>query len=908
MADRRVKLILEAQTDQFQRGIDGAKQSVEGLKNSTEQVSKSGGTKDIGREWTRVSRTMQGDMRTVGTGFAAVGGSILGVYGSLVSTGIEYNTLQQVAGRSLETVMGSASAAADQMERLHEFADTSPFSRQTWIHAQMQLSAFGMEAGRIVPTLDAIQNAVAAIGGGDAEIMRIVDILGTVQGQGRITATELNRLGSMGIDAAEMIGAAMGVSGDEIRTQITAGALDAETAIEALTTGMMMRFDGAAEGMRDTMTGAWDRIKAAWRDLGSILAAPLVDPEGGGSLVWLTNAAADAIRALEGLPDPVLQSVGAMSGIAGVAMAGYGAMMLLVPQVVAFRDAKARLAAEMPKTSTAMRRLGTAATIAAAGFVALSVLDSVWDSFMRIGPRDIDEITRSLEGFERTGSYAGGVQHFGDALNALDETGNKVKANAPGWASTLMTAFNPAGGVDFALTQSLAEELEATDAALSGMLAAGNFDAVAANVENMAQQFIEADRPLSKMRTDFPELDAELAKVGISFDEMLVAVGASKGVYDEANGTYKNTEITLSQLASRMTGIDEAALDAADGSVELAAALEEVGLSADGTISSLETFLDLLYQAGLLTMSARDAQSAYESQLDATKASIDELNDEASEMGRILNDNKTDFDLTTEAGRLAQDQFHGVARSGMDLTQALAENGATQDEVQGALRRTYDDLIRAGQGMGMTKVDAEALTREILQIPDEQTIDTWLESTAEDQVKSLQRELDRVDGRRTTSSHTHTIHQNTVRSMTNRGIDPNLNNVMMATGGAVIGPGTGTSDDIAAWLSNGEHVLTARDVQAMGGQRGVYNFRETLHNPRPPAREMMPAYSVGGAVPRAGGGGVATGQSSPAGFTGNLYLSTGEFVGIIRGAMKDPGVVQATSEGLASHEFDRRRA
>lgn len=58
-----------------------------------------------------------------------------------------------------------------------------------------------------------------------------------------------------------------------------------------------------------------------------------------------------------------------------------------------------------------------------------------------------------------------------------------------------------------------------------------------------------------------------------------------------------------------------------------------------------------------------------------------------------------------------------------------------------------------------------------------------------------------------------------------------------ATGGAAMGPGGPMADKIPAWLSNGEHVLTARDVAAMGGQGGVYAFRNALHR------------STGGAVP-----------------------------------------------------------
>lgn len=54
-----------------------------------------------------------------------------------------------------------------------------------------------------------------------------------------------------------------------------------------------------------------------------------------------------------------------------------------------------------------------------------------------------------------------------------------------------------------------------------------------------------------------------------------------------------------------------------------------------------------------------------------------------------------------------------------------------------------------------------------------------------------------------------------------------------ATGGAIRGPGTGTSDDILSWLSNGEHVLTAADVDALGGQGGVYALRSLVKSGEP---------------------------------------------------------------------------
>ena len=54
-----------------------------------------------------------------------------------------------------------------------------------------------------------------------------------------------------------------------------------------------------------------------------------------------------------------------------------------------------------------------------------------------------------------------------------------------------------------------------------------------------------------------------------------------------------------------------------------------------------------------------------------------------------------------------------------------------------------------------------------------------------------------------------------------------------ATGGRISGPGTGTSDDVLMWGSNGEHMLTAREVQRFGGHGHVYAMRQMVEFGRP---------------------------------------------------------------------------
>ena len=62
-----------------------------------------------------------------------------------------------------------------------------------------------------------------------------------------------------------------------------------------------------------------------------------------------------------------------------------------------------------------------------------------------------------------------------------------------------------------------------------------------------------------------------------------------------------------------------------------------------------------------------------------------------------------------------------------------------------------------------------------------------------------------------------------------------------ATGGAIYGPGTGTSDSILARLSTGEHVWTAREVQRVGGQAAMYRLRALAR-----AGLLTPGFREGG--------------------------------------------------------------
>src|SRR5699024_6260851 len=354
--ERSIVVRLRAEVSDFQNQMGQASRSLSDFEKGQQKLG-GAATTTMGRlvqsakineqQWTNVGRTPT----ATGAGMAAIGGAAL-------KTGIDYNNLRQTATKSLESVTGSTEAAAAQMRRLDDYGQNSWLMRDVLVRAQQNMSGFGIETGKVVPYMDALAEAVAGTTGSQQNFEELAQVMGKIQSQGKITARELNEFGLRGIDAAQLIGDAMGKTADQIRSEITAGTLDAETALDALAEGMSTKFEGSSDRMRDTFQGAVDNLKGAWRDLAADMAKPLVDPEGGGALVGLTNTLADFLNSLQALPGPVKGAIGVIGGLTTAATVGAGAFALLLPKYVQFKDSLSQLTQIHPQLGAFTSALG----------------------------------------------------------------------------------------------------------------------------------------------------------------------------------------------------------------------------------------------------------------------------------------------------------------------------------------------------------------------------------------------------------------------------------------------------------------------------------------------------------------------------------------------------------------------
>lgn len=394
MADRSITVRLRAEVNDFKREMERGAQSLDALIKKSGDAAGAANT-TMGRIAQSV-RHQSDAWSTVSRNAGAAGAATLGVGAMVAKTGIAYNTLQQTSRAALGTILGGAQKANAQMEQLDAFARTSPFSKQVFIQAQQQMLAFGIESQKVIPYLSAINDAVAASGGNSQMLGEVAFVIAQIGAAGKITATDLMQLGQRGINAAELIGSKMGMTGAEVRASITKGSLDAGEALDALAAGMSERFAGASAAVKDTMGGALDRVSAAWRDLASTIMSTAVDPSGGGWLVDLTNTLADIIRFAGKVPEPALQAGSALAGLAGAGAIGVAAVTALVPRYIEYTEAAAKLAEVSPRASKAITGLGKAAGLAGLALGAMVVSEGLLRS-LDGAAKSSEELARSLE-------------------------------------------------------------------------------------------------------------------------------------------------------------------------------------------------------------------------------------------------------------------------------------------------------------------------------------------------------------------------------------------------------------------------------------------------------------------------------------------------------------------------------
>lgn len=228
MADIPVRVIIDA--------IDNASKELKGFGKNLEGVA--------------------GQMRTVGTMGAAVGGATL-----LLAKGfVEQAGAMEQNRVAFETMLGSAEKAKNLLEEMQAFAAQTPFSMPDIVNAGKQLLAYGFAQKEVIGTTEMLGNVAAGL---NIPIGDIIYLFGTLRAQGRAYTKDLNQFTARGIPILDELAKQYGITTSEVFKFAETGKIgfaDVEKAFQSMT-GESGMFFNLMDKQSKTTLGTWSNFQ-----------------------------------------------------------------------------------------------------------------------------------------------------------------------------------------------------------------------------------------------------------------------------------------------------------------------------------------------------------------------------------------------------------------------------------------------------------------------------------------------------------------------------------------------------------------------------------------------------------------------------------------------------------------------
>jgi TP901 family phage tail tape measure protein len=548
-----------------------------------------------------------------------------------------------------------------------------------------------------------------------------------------------------------------------------------------------------------------DNLRGDVEKLGGAFDSALISSGGAanGVLRGLTQTLTGVVDGFNALPGPVQGvALGVVALTAGVGLLG-GGFLVAAPKIIAAKAALNDLDLTVGKVG---KGIGKAALAGAA----LTAISGAVASFSTEVSLSADEVAR-LDNVSKTGG-----------LKALNAEFSNTQSNAKGLGDVLKKEFS--GNFFEAITAGSRPAYGAIKAVTFGLV-----DLNAQSDKNRAK-FKELGQNLATLSgTDFPAAQKQ-------FGEYVKAAGggeeATKSLL-KAMPEYKAALVeTLTEQGRTASGQEilnlalgkgEAATQAArDAEAEHIGTLSDMAGQAGDTESAIEGLSDELRNFGKTTYDLVEAESSFYEAVDKAKEAVGEKGFTAG------------LNLATEAGRSNMGMLLDIGSATNEAAAATYDATGSVDGLNAKLTDGQQRLYDAARAFGASEDQARDYANQLIATPEQVKTRVNLEGAA-----VAQAAIDAL-----TVSRTFTL------TVALRGFQQAVDTISQwkadgrrAAGGAIYGPGSGTSDTAGLYaLSNGEHVLTADEVKRMGGQQGVYAFREQLKG------SGVRRYAEGGAV------------------------------------------------------------
>lgn len=382
------------------------------------------------------------------------------------------------------------------------------------------------------------------------------------------------------------------------------------------------------------------------------------------------------------------------------------------------------------------------------------------------------------------------------------------------------------------------------------------------------------------------------------------AAGATADATKETGDAAQQAAPQVDRYAKTLTKIKDEAQKAKDLHKELATAILEVKAAAgdadaaeiayqqslDDAQERIKKRIELqkqLKEAGGKSARTSELEKDLSGEKDAKKraklqeqlaksraADAKSATDEQRRLREELENFTATLDTNTQAGRDNLTALMNIGTQANSMAEANLKNGESVKDVNKELDSARQNLIDTAKGMGasqkaaedmagryvLTRDQVDALKTSLDKIPKEKVTELKVK---DDQAKRHLAELQTImsgDWLKDKTVRITTIYEelgSTAARTAAYSRDPRRGSVIegYADGGHILGPGTGTSDSIPAWLSNGEYVIKAAAVAKYGAAffhqlntmrfaDGGYVSRGGLPAPQPVPVAAVPSPSL----------------------------------------------------------------
>ena len=337
----RLKTLKDAYKQLDGKGTEEAKQQQEMLAREISETEQN--LKSLKKEYSDFGSVAKQQLQAVGDQMKEVGGKITDTgkdlsmkltapIVALGTVGINYNAQMEQYRTMFTTLTGSAEEADRVIQQLQADAQKSPFDSASLIQANQYLISAGVSADDARAMINNLGNAVAATGGGSAELERMAQNLQQIQNVGKATSQDIKQFANAGINIYGLLADSTGKTVAEVKEMdVTYEELSKAFAMASAEGG---KYYGAMEAQGQTLNGSLSATKESFQMLmGEITktAMPII--------VQILGKVRDLIKWLSSLSDRtkrIILIVGSVVAALGPALAILGTIVTTVGSLVSF--------------------------------------------------------------------------------------------------------------------------------------------------------------------------------------------------------------------------------------------------------------------------------------------------------------------------------------------------------------------------------------------------------------------------------------------------------------------------------------------------------------------------------------------------------------------------------------------